>query len=141
MSAVKITNKSLPEIDFKALENLGYSQSEISAALSWIINDTEYKGKFTVANAPNSDNPLRIMIDSERDIFTPESMSELNNYVNLGIISYEQMEYIIERLSAVGVTSLDKEMLKTIVAAILFSQYLSDPSNMNVILHGNEAVN
>lgn len=141
MSALKVSKKTLPEIDFKTLENMGYSQSEITAALSWIVSGAEYRDKFSVVNAPKAENPLRIMIDDERDIFTMEAISELNNYVNLGIITYEQMELIIERLTVVGVSKVTPDLLKSIIASLVFSQNLNNPESMSLILSGNDSVN
>ncbi len=141
MSALKISKKALTEIDFTTLENMGYSQPEINAALSWIVSGAEYRDKFNVVNAPKSENPLRIMIDDERDIFTMESISELNNYVNLGIITYEQMELIIERLTVVGVSKVTPDLLKSIIASLVFSQNLNSPESMSLILTGNDSVN
>lgn len=141
MSALKISKKALTEIDFTTLENMGYSQPEINAALSWIVSGAEYRDKFNVVNAPKAENPLRIMIDDERDIFTMESISELNNYVNLGIITYEQMELIIERLTVVGVSKVTPDLLKSIIASLVFSQNLNSPESMSLILTGNDSVN
>lgn len=141
MSTVKINKTSLPDIDFKVLENLGYSQSEISAALSWILNAAEYKDKFTLADAPNLDKPIRILIDSEKSIFSREALEELINCVNLGLVTQEQMELIIEKLTLVGASNIDVSMVKSIVAALMFSQNLNNPNNQNIILHGNESIN
>ncbi len=141
MSMVKFTKKSLPEIDYKALENLGYSQSEISAALNWIINGVEYRDKFNIANTPSNEAPFRILTDIEKEIFNHDALHELNNYVSLGIINNEQMDFIIERLDSVGIQNIDSDLLKSIIAAIVFSQNISNFNNKDIILSGLETIN
>lgn len=141
MSEIKTGNKPISEIDFSNLETLGYSQSEISAALSWILDTTDTKDKFNVVSAPNSAYPLRILNDSESEIFTPAAWSELNNYVMLGVINYEQLEFVIERFAIMNIRRIEADSIKPIIAALLFSQALSTPNNPQVILHGFESVN
>lgn len=141
MSMVKFTKISLPEIDYKALENLGYSQSEISAALSWIVSGVEYRDKYNIANAPSAELPFRVLTESEKEIFADEVLFELSNYVDLGIINNEQMEFIIERLDSVGIQNIDSGILKSIIAAVVFSQTLSNPQNKGLVLSGSESIN
>jgi uncharacterized protein Smg (DUF494 family) len=141
MSEIKTINKLISEIDFGNLETLGYSQSEISAALSWILDTTESKNKFNIVSAPNSAFPLRILNESESEIFTPAAWSELNNYVMLGVISYEQLEFVIERFLIMNIRRIESDSINPIIADLLFSQALSVPNSPQVILHGFESVN
>lgn len=141
MAEIKAANKAMADIDFGNLETMGYSQAEISAALSWILDTSEYKDKFNIVYAPSSNYPLRILDETEKDIFTPEAWSELNNYMMLGVISYEQLEFIIERFVIMNIRQIELDSLKPILAAVLFTQTLNEPKNSQVILHGFESVN
>jgi uncharacterized protein Smg (DUF494 family) len=142
ISEIKYSDKVISDINYNELERLGYSRSEISAALSWIIDSQDFSKKFTLEDAPTSDGiSFRILHGSERDIFSLEAWGEINLMMTLGLINSEQIEFIIERASLSGLKLIDKEMLRNIFSSILFNQLIfQNPTNKSY-LNGSECIN
>ena len=65
--------KHINDIDMKELFDLGYTQEEISTAFSWLVDRLDFSEKFFTASTPSPES-FRIMLDSEKELFTNEAL-------------------------------------------------------------------
>ncbi len=112
--------KQIEEIDVITLLNKGYSRTEISLALSWIVENLE-NGKSTLYQNLNSSNKsFRYLHEAEKHLFTPDGWQELNQLYNLGILSYEIMETFIDRAMLMGLKNINAQQVKKFIAGLIF---------------------
>jgi uncharacterized protein Smg (DUF494 family) len=141
ISEIKFNNKGFSDINYKELENLGYTQSEISAALGWILDSSDMKKQFTLEDAPASDYSFRILHDSEKELFSAEAWSELNQLLAIGLINNEQLEFIIDKAASFNLRNVGKEMLISALASIMFNSLGAKSGESKIMLEGMESVN
>lgn len=112
--------KQIEEIDVITLLNKGYSRTEISLALSWIVENLE-NGKSTLyQNLNSSKKSFRYLHEAEKHLFTPDGWQELNQLYNLGILSYEIMETFIDRAMLMGLKNINAQQVKKFIAGLIF---------------------
>lgn len=142
ISEIKYSDKVISDINYNELEQLGYSRSEISAALSWIIDSQDFKKRFSLEDAPTSDGvSFRVLHGTEREIFSTEAWGEINMMMTLGMINSEQIEFIIERATMSGLRYIDIELLRNIVSSLLFNQVIFQNPASKAYLSGTESIN
>ena len=123
-------NSEISERSISELEDLGYSTSEISTALSWIADGVATNDNAFVKYLENSEHSFRVLNDIEKDLLTPEAWGELIQLTSLKILNIEHIEAIIERVTFLGIRKLDKAQLKSVVASIVFNEQVTNsPSN------------
>jgi len=104
----------------KQLITLGYSESEINLAFSWIFNHLQeqqaaMEGEFQFA--PDSS---RILHDVERMIISAEAYGYLLQMTHLGLLSDFELELVIERALSFGTSNITIDDVKSIAASIIF---------------------
>jgi len=129
----------LAKIDVKELARRGYTDGEISAALNWIM---ERGNEEAAADPDRSDRQsFRILHGLEADTISPEAWGLLLSYHNLGFLSNEDIEQIIERAMVMGGDMLvDLEEIRAIVA-VYVSHLAERTSGNRHLLSGTESVN
>ena len=134
-------NKSLSAIDLSELEQRGYSQAEISTAFSWLadrVHNIDGGMRFLEANSKS----FRVFHPFEMEVLTPEARGELLQMVELGMITNEQVEMIVERAMLSGMSVVDPADIRNMVAMIVFnaqSPYGSNGSH-RIMLSGNDTI-
>jgi uncharacterized protein Smg (DUF494 family) len=124
----------LAKIDVAELSRQGYTDGEISAAFSWIMEGAD--------NTQESHNDsFRMLHGLEEETITPDAWGMLLSYRNLGFLSNEDLEQIIERAMVMGHdTDIDVEELRAIVAVYLMHRQ-EQTSGDRHLLSGTESVN
>ncbi len=120
MSAIH-DNKRLSEIDLDDLRSQGYTQTEISAAFSWLY-DNMPGGTGTAQAAPPAADSHRSFHEAERALLSPDGQGYLIQLTELGLLSSRDLETVIERVMTAGYEQLSVHELGTIVAAVLFAR-------------------
>jgi uncharacterized protein Smg (DUF494 family) len=134
-------NNSLNNINLEQLQNLGYTNSEISTALSWIIDKLEDNNNIFQNSKKSQSASFRILHDVEKELFTPEAWGSLIEMNSLGILTNEHIENLIDKAGIMGIHQIDEKQLKYYVAsAIIENQDKTTPGN-RVILLGNDTIN
>jgi uncharacterized protein Smg (DUF494 family) len=134
-------NKNISDIDINKLQSLGYSSSEISTALSWLVDRVEITDKFFQDTVASDAGSFRVLHDAERDLFTLEAWGEMIQLHNLGILTNENIENLIERAAMLGMHQIDTTQLKLYVANSIFNAQSSEMNGSRIILHGNDSIN
>lgn len=112
-------SKRLADIDMNELKDRGYTQSEITAAFSWLhdalkITDGTPAGPRAGAR--------RILHDAEKHALSTESQGFLIHLQELGLLDERDVEAVIEKAMLTGYEKLTVSELHGIVAAVLFSK-------------------
>lgn len=130
----------LMSVDTTELHAQGYTDSEIAAALSWIIE----RGEQTL-NVDSSDvepDSFRILHGLELEAITSEAWGLLLSYRNLGFLSNEDIEQIIDRaMMMASETIVDVAEIRAIVAVYVTHLDNNSTAGNRSLLSGNESVN
>jgi uncharacterized protein Smg (DUF494 family) len=115
-------NKTLQDIDLGDLKNKGYTQSEISAAYSWIFENMQSSPPEPLPSGRPAGSSRRVLHDAEKLVFSTESQGYLIQLRELGLLDEVDLETAIERAMVAGYEKLTIGEVRQIVAAILFSK-------------------
>lgn len=123
-------NKRLSEIDLTDLVRRGYTQSEISAAFSWLYDNLFLKeGSATIRSKP-AKGSWRILHEAEKFIVSTECQGYLIQLRELGLLDDGDIENVIERAMMSGLESISSQDIQGIVASVLLAKGSSnDGSN------------
>ncbi len=133
-------NKALADIDVDGLRMKGYTPSEISTALSWIVDRVEFSSDFISFDAKAGRDSFRMLHDAEKELFTKEAWGDMVHYQSLGILNNDHLEAILEKASLTGAGKIDSEKLKTMIAVMIFNAR-PDHDTVRLMLLGNETIN
>lgn len=131
---VQTPGRPLSNVDTKALKSFGFSEAEIAAALSWMIERSRLGND-------QPDGRFRILHGIEQNILTPEAWGMLMMYHEMRFLSSEDVEQILERAVMLGMErEVDVPEIKAIIAAYVL--YSATPSSAHRrMLMGDEMVN
>jgi uncharacterized protein Smg (DUF494 family) len=105
-------------IDIDSLTKRGYTSAEISTAFSWLFDHLTLGENLIVgANSPHSH---RILHEIERLAIGGEAQGYLIQIRELGLISDDDVEMVIERAMMTGLSQAGISEIKSLVAAVLF---------------------
>ncbi len=133
---IRRSGTPLMKVDTTELTNQGYTQSEISAAFSWIME----RGEHDIASDADS---FRILHGVEAETITPEAWGLLLTYRDLGFLTNEDLENIIERAMVMGAETniVDIPEIRTLVAVYVMHQGPFAQTGSRNLLLGSDSVN
>lgn len=135
------TKRKLAEVDLKKLNKLGYTNAEISTAISWLSDRAEFGDVQTYSESMGNPNSFRVLHEVERDLFTKEAHGLLIQFSVLGLINSDQIERLIERGLYAGVKQIDASALKQYMAVALFNLPPTAYPGSRILLTASEAIN
>ncbi|MCU0330323.1 MAG: DUF494 family protein [Candidatus Kapabacteria bacterium] len=134
-------HRPLNDIDMGELHRRGYTDGEISAALSWIMERSSLMMGADEATPPQAGS-YRILHGIEHDVMSVEAWGALISYRDVGLLTPTDVENVLERVlvmgSEQGVTDAD---IQSIIAAYLMHQQPSIQSGSRTLLDGSETIN
>jgi len=95
-------NKRLQEIDIGELKNKGYTQSEISAAFTWLYDNVQIGEVQFARPAQAARNSRRVFHEAEKQVLSTESQGYLIQLRELGLLDDRDLESVIERAMMAG---------------------------------------
>jgi len=104
------------------LRSLGYSDEEISSAYGWVLDHLSASGESLYSSFSGQPGACRILTDLERARLTPEAHGFLVKLSNMGLLTGEQFEKILDRLGLVGSRMVTRDQVKLIASAVLFNE-------------------
>jgi uncharacterized protein Smg (DUF494 family) len=113
-------NKALHEIDLDTLETQGYTQSEISAAFSWIVEHVPAQEDGRIPLEGTGQGSRRILHSAEKLMLTTESQGYLIQLTELGLLDDAGLESVIDRAMATGQERLTVPELRQIAEGVVF---------------------
>jgi uncharacterized protein Smg (DUF494 family) len=131
-------NKRLSEIDVTDLRSKGYTQSEISAAFTWIYDNFHPPLDASRGFGPPSVGSRRVLHEAEKLVLSTESQGYLIQLAELGLLDDRDMETVIERAMVAGYEKLSVNEVKEIVASVLFAKESGgDGPNRSMLNNGD----
>ncbi len=111
------------DIVVNSLQDEGYSQSEIDSALSWYFENEKMRPQFRdKLSLPLETPAIRILHPIERVLISPEAYGFLMQIHQLGLISTNQLESIIDKALSSG-WEIDVILVKTIASVVIFDNH------------------
>jgi uncharacterized protein Smg (DUF494 family) len=104
------------------LESQGYSEDEISSAYSWLLKRFENHPQRYFSSFPATPSSHRVLTASERSQLTTEAYGFLIKLSNTSVLSDEQFETIMNRLSAFGPMPVTLDQIKLLASSVVFSE-------------------
>lgn len=110
----------IEHIDVNRLSAAGYTQAEIGAACSWLVD----RATFGTAMAPSvpSGEPrraYRVLHESERRMFRPEAYGYLLQLFEIGLVDAAELETVINRAQVASLYALDTIEVKSLIGLLL----------------------
>jgi len=115
-------NKELGDINLTELTDHGYTETEISTALSWVIDKISLGENVFVAERKDSRTAHRIFHEAEKMVIAPEAQGYVLLLRELGVIDELDLEMVIERVMMSGFHKVDLKNIKSIIGAVLFDR-------------------
>ena len=117
------SRKGLADIDLGDLRNQGYSQSEISAALSWLYDNLKVHetAGISLEDRPGG-NSRRVLHDVEKQMLSVEAQGYLIQLRELGLVDGHDLEVILEKVVLTGFEKLSPTELQEIVGLVLLTK-------------------
>ena len=104
-------------IDVNRLCAAGYTDSEIGAACSWLVD----RATFGAALAPSGEprRSFRVLHESERRMFRPEAYGYVLQLFEIGLIDATELETVINRAQVANLYALDTNEVKSLIGLLL----------------------
>ena len=112
-------NKRISDIDMQALQNKGYTTSEINAAISWLYDNIHLREPEHGIPTGTRSGSRRIFHSAEKSILSTESQGYLMQLQEIGLIDDRDLEMIIDRAMMSGYDKITVDELRDIVASVL----------------------
>ncbi|KAA3662172.1 MAG: DUF494 family protein [Calditrichaeota bacterium] len=122
MSQLRGGKKDFDNLDLLSqdLLNRGYSQNEISSAFSWLFDRVDREVEEILRDGESDiSQSFRVLHELEEMIISSEAFGYLLQIKQLEILSDFDVELAIEKAMMLGVSQVQIEDMKSIVAAIL----------------------
>jgi Smg protein len=102
------------------LHEAGFSNGEIDKAFAWLdgLAEQRYQPDFKV----QSDQPIRIFVDSETTRLDTACRDFLLYLSNAGILDAQRRELVLDRLMALESDEISLDDVKWVVLMVLFNQ-------------------
>ncbi|MEW5795512.1 MAG: DUF494 family protein [Candidatus Zixiibacteriota bacterium] len=106
-----------------SLRNLGFTEQEISTAYNWILGHSAASAENLYTKIPERSGSTRILTESERARIAPDAHGFLLRLFNLGVLTSEQFESVLDRLTASSQRIASLEQVKLVVSAVMFNEF------------------
>jgi uncharacterized protein Smg (DUF494 family) len=134
-------NDSSVNIDVEELKELGYTQSEISTAFSWLADRVDISTeKEYIDNSLGGSNSFRILHEGELGLFSPDAWGKLINLNAIGLLTNKDIEKIIERVIMAGKFSISEAHVASMVSEILMQSPEPYDKNIRTSLSGDDTI-
>ncbi len=124
-------NKHMTDIDLGTLTRKGYTQTEISAALSWLYESMHITEAGTRVSVPVPGS-WRVLHEAEKQVIGIEGYGYLVQLRTLGIIDDADLETVIERAMMSGYERLSFEDIREVVGSVILT-HQGDGSTRSVL--------
>lgn len=120
LNEIKTRKATLTDINVKNLEEMGFSNSELNAAFSWLFDRMYMFNK--ICSHKEVQKSFRLLHEIEKLAITPEAYGYLIQLRELEIIDDKDFELIIDRVMLNYSQTVELEEMISIVAYIIFQQ-------------------
>ncbi len=131
--------KKLKDIDTVTLSQRGYSPAEIGTAFSWVHERLAggQTSQLTTAIGPQS---IRVLNEAERMVIDQEAFGYLLQCRQLGLLSSEEAEGLIERCMSSNYETIALSEMKYFIGSMLLEKELQRNAQTRVILEKPDSI-
>ena len=133
------SNKQLSDVDVSLLSQIGYTQSEISTAFSWLFERLSV-GESILTSGVAAPSSHRMLNDVEKMVILPDAYGYALQCHQLRLLNNNDMETIIERIMAAGFSTVGINEMKSFIAGLLFDMDNPSGSKGHIFLGNNDTV-
>jgi len=116
------SNRGIAEVDLGSLRDKGYTQSEISAAFSWLYDNMMLNEVGKSHEGVPIEGSRRVLHEMEKQILSTDAQGYLIQLRELELLSDRDLELVIERAAMSGFERLTAVELQEIVASVLLAR-------------------
>ncbi len=116
------SNKGVTDIDVGDLRDRGYTQSEISAAFSWLYDNMRVNDAGMTRESTPVEGSRRVLHDVEKLMLSTEAQGYLIQLCELGLLDDRDLENVIEKTTVGGFEKLSPAEVQEVVASVLLSK-------------------
>ena len=136
-----IQNKKITDISIDELTSRGYTDEEITTAFGWLVERLEKSKNFIKLIQSHTDYSFRILSEEETNLFSKEAWGEVLNLHNLGILSNNNIETLIDWAAMIGIEDMTREQLKDYLAFHIFKFQNANKYGNKFVQIGNQSIN
>ncbi|MGE5313412.1 MAG: DUF494 family protein [Acidobacteriota bacterium] len=133
-------NKPIGEIDLSVLSKRGYTAAEISAAFNWVYDKISMGDELVTDEISSTGQSFRILHDAERMAISPAAQGYLMQLREIGLISDNDIEAVIDRVMMSGYVTVGVEEMKTLVAMTLSESDDSQSTGSRIMLNSKDTI-
>lgn len=133
-------NIAIDKKEIDRLSKLGYSDTEINVAVSWLYTKIQ-SGKRIFSESENTTNSKRIFHPAEKKVISPEARGFLIQLRELNLLTTSDLESLIEKIMMTGYQRFELNDIKSIAASYLMDDDEIHNSNRRIFLNPNDTVN
>jgi len=120
----ELQENSLSDLDMQVLYDMlvdeGFTEDDISLAMAWLLNNEDELYNFNIENKSSRPRPIwRSLNEVEREAISPKAFSFLFHLRDIGILSDDSMENVIDRAVNLRLNAVDVEDMKELIAAVV----------------------
>ena len=122
MSELRRSKKYSQKLDLLSedLIERGYTESEISSALTWLVNRLNLDSEEVVQRQEPALRSHRHLHEIERTMISTAAYGYIIQLKELGILDDLEVEEVLERTLMLGTAEVEIEDIKSVVTGILF---------------------
>jgi uncharacterized protein Smg (DUF494 family) len=129
---------ALASIDTRPLHDQGYTDSEIAAAISWMLERRADRDELEDLDHDG----FRILHGIERELVSPDAWGMLLTYHEHGFLTSEDVENLLERAVVMGhERHVGAHEMKSLITAYIMNQNPLLPTGNRISLLGSDSVN
>jgi len=124
---VQTHDGSLAHLDdiSKSLRNLGFTESEISSAYGWFLEEVQSRTEKFVFNRDVGNDRPRVFSEVEKQQIAADAQGYLIQVYQMGLLSDEEFELAVERAMLMAPDKVDLSSVKMIASTLLFGNTTS----------------
>ena len=132
--------KQLGDIDVQNLSSMGYTQSEINSAFSWIYSKIN-AGETVFASKQKTGKSHRFLHEIEKNMIEPEAFGYLVELKELGLLNDMDVETILEKILISGYSKVALKDMKVITAGYLLDVNDMKSNDRRIMMNPDDSVN
>ncbi len=119
---VRSHNGSLAHLEdiSKSLKNLGFTESEISSAYGWFLEEVQSRSEKFLFSSEREDMPPRLFSEIEKQQISPDAQGYLIQVYCMELLNLEEFELVLERVMMMAPEPIDLSAMKMIASTVLF---------------------
>ena len=131
--------KQINEIDLEGLTKVGYTENEINTAFAWLYSKIN-RGENIFKGKKESDKSKRFFHEAEKNTLTTEAMGYLMMLMELGLLSDDDEELILDKIFYSGLQKIELTELKSIIASLILDLENKSEKLDRLFLQNNDTI-